>query len=122
MPQEGQQRDLLEMAAPERSRNPARPARQWQADKNKQVIALAELGHALGLAGAPGRIECIRHFHLAGHQHSRRDGGLCRGTPMRAITASSRFAAKAAWAPVNLTISPRCADAAPPLPPPSTAS
>ncbi len=66
VPGEGQQRDLLEMASQNAAETLNVLRAQWQADKNKQVAALAELGRALGLAEAPGRIECYDISTLQG--------------------------------------------------------
>ena len=83
VPQEGQQRDLLEMAAQNAAETLHALRAQWQADKNKQVIALAELGHALGLADAPGRIECYDISTLQGTSTVGAMVVFAQGTPMK---------------------------------------
>ena len=49
------------------------------ADTNRQTQAMSELQEALQLPQPPARIECLRHQHLAGHQHGRLHGRLCQG-------------------------------------------
>ena len=83
VPQEGQQRDLLELASQNAAETLHALRAQWQADKNKQVIALAELGRALGLADAPGRIECYDISTLQGASTVGAMVVFAQGTPMK---------------------------------------
>ena len=58
IPREGQQRDLVQMAAENASDTLAALRAQWEADKHKQTLALAELQEALRMSNPPNRIEC----------------------------------------------------------------
>lgn len=58
VPREGQQRDLIQMAAENATETLNALQAQWQADRHKQEQALAELQHALNLPTPPNRIEC----------------------------------------------------------------
>lgn len=58
VPHQGQQRDLVELAAQNAAETLNALKVQWEADKHKQEEALAELQAALGLSGPPNRIEC----------------------------------------------------------------
>lgn len=83
VPTEGQQRDLVDMATQNAAETLNVLRAQWQADKNKQVAALAELGAALGLADAPGRIEC---YDISTLQGTNTVGAMVvfgQGTPLK---------------------------------------
>lgn len=58
IPREGQQQDLVQMAAENAADTLATLKAQWEADRHRQTEALAELQAALGMAGPPNRIEC----------------------------------------------------------------
>ena len=58
IPHEGQQRDLVHMAAENAADTLTTLRAQWDADKHKQTASLAELQEALGLSTPPNRIEC----------------------------------------------------------------
>ncbi|MCB9135810.1 MAG: excinuclease ABC subunit UvrC [Anaerolineales bacterium] len=58
IPREGQQRDLVQMAAENATETLTALRAQWEADKHKQTLALAELQEALQLLTPPNRIEC----------------------------------------------------------------
>ncbi len=58
VPHQGQQAELIQMAAENASETLTALKAQWQSDKNKQTQALAELQAALDLPSAPNRIEC----------------------------------------------------------------
>lgn len=58
IPREGQQRELVQMAAENAVETLASLRAQWEADKHKQTQALAELQQALGMSTPPNRIEC----------------------------------------------------------------
>ncbi len=58
VPHEGQQRELIQMAAENAAETLSALQAQWQADTHRQEQALAELQAALGLPAPPNRIEC----------------------------------------------------------------
>jgi excinuclease ABC subunit C len=58
VPHQGQQRDLLDMAAENAAETLAALKAQWEADTNRQTLALDELQQALALPVPPNRIEC----------------------------------------------------------------
>lgn len=58
IPHEGQQRDLVSMAAENAADTLTTLKAQWEADKHKQTASLAELQEALQLETPPNRIEC----------------------------------------------------------------
>ena len=58
IPREGQQQDLIQMAAENAADTLSALKAQWQADTHKQEQALAELRETLNLATVPNRIEC----------------------------------------------------------------
>jgi excinuclease ABC subunit C len=59
VPHQGQQRELVELAAQNAADTLSALKVQWEADKHKQEEALAELQAALRLPGPPNRIECF---------------------------------------------------------------
>lgn len=58
VPRDGQQQELVEMAAQNAAETLSSLKIQWEMDKNRQTQALAELQQTLHLAEAPNRIEC----------------------------------------------------------------
>jgi len=58
VPNEGQPRDLVQMATENATETLQALRQQWQADTHKQETALAELQEALKLSEPPNRIEC----------------------------------------------------------------
>jgi len=58
IPREGQQRDLVQMAAENATETLTSLRAQWEADKHKQTQSLAELQEALKMSTPPNRIEC----------------------------------------------------------------
>jgi excinuclease ABC subunit C len=58
IPKEGQQRDLIQLAAENAAETLAALQAQWQADRHRQEQALSELQEALSLPSPPNRIEC----------------------------------------------------------------
>jgi excinuclease ABC subunit C len=58
VPHQGQQAELIQMAAENATETLAALKAQWQSDKHKQTQALAELQTALDLPSVPNRIEC----------------------------------------------------------------
>jgi excinuclease ABC subunit C len=58
IPREGQQHELIQLAAENAADTLAALQAQWQADTNRQIQALAEIQGALNLATPPNRIEC----------------------------------------------------------------
>jgi len=59
VPNHGQNRELVEMAAENAVETLTALKTQWEADTNKQQQALAELQQALNLAAPPNKIECF---------------------------------------------------------------
>jgi excinuclease ABC subunit C len=58
IPHEGQQRDLIQLAAENAAETLQALQARWQAEKHRQTEALAELQAALQLKTPPNRIEC----------------------------------------------------------------
>lgn len=58
VPKQGQQQELIQMAAENAAETLASLQAQWQADRHRQELALSELQEALGLTNPPNRIEC----------------------------------------------------------------
>jgi len=58
IPREGQQQDLIQMAAENAAETLAALQAQWQSDRHRQTQALGELQEALDLTDPPNRIEC----------------------------------------------------------------
>ncbi len=58
IPHEGQQHELLKMAAENAAETLSALKTQWEMDTNRQSEALAELQSALQLNGPPNRVEC----------------------------------------------------------------
>ena len=68
VPQRGQKRELLELATRNATETLAREHARWLADQGKTLVALEELAEALGLPGAPHRIECYDISNFQGAQ------------------------------------------------------
>jgi excinuclease ABC subunit C len=58
VPQRGEGREMMELAARNAGETLAREQARWLADQGKTLAALEELAEALGLSGPPLRIEC----------------------------------------------------------------
>jgi len=58
VPQRGEKRELMALAVRNATETLAREQARWLADQGRTLGALEELAEALGLATAPGRIEC----------------------------------------------------------------
>jgi excinuclease ABC subunit C len=65
-PHQGQERELVEMAAENAAETLSLLRAQWLADQGKQSAAVAELQEALGLESPPNRIECYDISTLQG--------------------------------------------------------
>ncbi len=68
VPQRGQKRELVEMAARNAADTLGALRQQWAADRSKHVMAMAELQEALRLPAPPARIECYDISHTQGAQ------------------------------------------------------
>ena len=68
VPRRGEKRELLELARRNATETLAREHARWLADQGKTLVALEELAEALGLPGAPFRIECYDISNLGGAQ------------------------------------------------------
>jgi excinuclease ABC subunit C len=68
VPQRGEKRELLELATRNATETLQREHARWLADQGKTLAALEELAEALGLAGAPRRIECYDISNFQGAQ------------------------------------------------------
>lgn len=66
VPKDGQQRDLVKMAAENATETLQALRAQWQADAHKQETALSELQKELKLSAPPNRIECYDVSHTQG--------------------------------------------------------
>lgn len=66
VPNEGQPKDLVQMAAENASETLQALRTQWQADTHRQEQALSELQSALKLSAPPNRIECYDVSHTQG--------------------------------------------------------
>ena len=80
VPQRGEKRRLVELAARNAAETLAREQARWLADEGKTLAALEELAGALGLPGPPARIECYDIEHDPGPRDGREHGRL-RGRP-----------------------------------------
>jgi excinuclease ABC subunit C len=58
VPNQGQQQELIQMAAQNAAETLAALQAQWEADRHRQTLALNELQEALSLPTPPNRIEC----------------------------------------------------------------
>jgi excinuclease ABC subunit C len=68
VPQRGEKRELMALAARNAAETLAREHARWLADHGKTLAALEELGDAIGLAGPPLRIECYDISNLQGRE------------------------------------------------------
>ena len=68
VPQRGDKRELLDLAARNATETLAREHARWLADHGKTLAALEELTVALGLVGIPTRIECYDISNFQGAQ------------------------------------------------------
>jgi len=68
VPQRGEKRELLELAARNATETLAREHARWLADQGKTLAALDELADALDLPAAPHRIECYDISNFQGAQ------------------------------------------------------
>jgi excinuclease ABC subunit C len=66
VPRDGQERELVQMAAENAAETLAHLRAQWQADESKQSEALSDLQQYLNLPAPPGRIECYDVSTLQG--------------------------------------------------------
>ena len=66
VPENGQNGELVKMAAGQAAETLGVLKAQWQADQGKQVTALSELQEALSLASPPNRIECYDISNIQG--------------------------------------------------------
>jgi excinuclease ABC subunit C len=66
VPQRGEKRELMALAAQNASETLAREQARWLADQGKTLVALEELAEALGLPGPPMRIECYDISNVQG--------------------------------------------------------
>jgi excinuclease ABC subunit C len=83
VPRRGQARGLVHMAMENATEMLAALRKQWQADKSKQVQALAELQKALGLAVPPARIEAYDISTLQGYHTVGSMVVFAQGTPRK---------------------------------------
>jgi len=68
VPQRGEKRELLALAARNAGETLAREQARWLADQGKTLAALEELAEALGLPGPPLRIECYDISNFGGSE------------------------------------------------------
>ncbi len=68
VPRRGEKRELLELAIRNATETLQREHARWLADQGKTLAALEELAEALGLPGAPLRIECYDISNFQGAQ------------------------------------------------------
>jgi excinuclease ABC subunit C len=83
VPREGTSQELVAMATENAVETLQALRSQWEADKNKQTLALAEIQQALGLAEPPNRIEC---YDVSNTQGTASVGSMVvfeQGTPSR---------------------------------------
>jgi excinuclease ABC subunit C len=83
VPRQGQQKELIQMAAENATDTLASLQAQWKADKNRQTQALSELKEALGLTKPPTRIEC---YDISNTQGTSAVGSMVvfeQGTPSK---------------------------------------
>jgi excinuclease ABC subunit C len=66
VPKRGKSRQLVEMASENAVETLKSLRTQWEADKNKQSVALAEIQQALTLPAPPNRMECYDISHTQG--------------------------------------------------------
>ena len=68
VPMRGEKRELLDLATRNATETLAREHARWLADEGRTLVALEELADALGLAGAPRRMECYDISNFQGAQ------------------------------------------------------
>jgi len=68
LPQRGERRELMALAARNATETLAREQARWLADQGKTLAALEELAAALGLPGPPLRIECYDISNFQGSE------------------------------------------------------
>jgi excinuclease ABC subunit C len=68
VPMRGAKRELLKLATRNAAETLAREHARWLADEGRTLIALEELADAVGLAGAPRRMECYDISNFQGAQ------------------------------------------------------
>ena len=83
VPRRGHKRKLVHMAMENASETLTARRRQWQADKSKQVKALAQLQEDLGLAAPPARIEAYDISTLQGRHTVGSMVVFAQGTPRK---------------------------------------
>jgi len=66
IPHQGQEKELVEMAAENAAETLNSLQAQWQVDRHRQSLALSELQHALGLSQPLNRIECYDISNIQG--------------------------------------------------------
>lgn len=85
VPREGTSQELVAMATENAVETLQALRTQWEADKNKQTQALAEIQQALGLTEPPNRIEC---YDISNTQGTASVGSMVvfeQGTPSRGL-------------------------------------
>jgi excinuclease ABC subunit C len=85
VPHDGQQRDLIQMAAENAAETLAALQAQWEADTHRQELALTELQAALALPEPPNRIEC---YDISNTQGTAAVGSMVvfeRGVPKKSL-------------------------------------
>jgi len=85
VPHDGQQRDLIQMAAENAAETLAALQAQWEADTHRQELALTELQQALALPEPPNRIEC---YDISNTQGTAAVGSMVvfeRGVPKKSF-------------------------------------
>jgi excinuclease ABC subunit C len=83
VPQRGTKRQLVQMAVENAAEMLGSLRRQWQADKNRQVQALADLQLALGLVAPPARIEAYDISTIQGRHTVGSMVVFAQGTPRK---------------------------------------
>jgi excinuclease ABC subunit C len=85
IPHQGQQQELVQMAAENAAETLATLRAQWEADSHRQEIALAELQAAFQLPEPPNRIEC---YDISNTQGTAAVGSMVvfeRGVPKKSL-------------------------------------
>lgn len=85
VPRRGPQRDLVRLATENAIETLSSLRAQWQADRSKHVMALAELQEACGLPEPPNRIEC---YDISNIQGTAAVGSMVvfeQGTPVKRL-------------------------------------
>jgi excinuclease ABC subunit C len=101
VPQRGEKRELMALATRNATETLAREQARWLADQGKTLVALEELAEALGLPGAPLRIECYDISNFQGRESvgsmvvfedGKPRSGEYRRFRIRSVTGSNDFA------------------------------